>query len=137
MQNVDRNFFGLQSIVLRDGTFYVGRENIYVSIHFLKTNEPPYILRVDEPGAGLAIQLKPGFRFQGHDRFDNFHRALRKWQIIQIRAFQEVDLLVGRDPHRAVQPERIQAAGDILVAVSNRIDIILHVFSPERRAASW
>ena len=72
------------------------------------------------------MQHVGGRRFGDADAAHDFLRTWRERQPAVGQATQEVDLLFGRDAQRAAQPERIDAAADVAIAVAGPVDPLLH-----------
>ena len=70
-----------------------------------------------ERPAGLGSDHVPLSGLGLHDSPDDRHDPVGEWQVSTFESSQEIDLLVGRDPQAAAEPEHVDPAADVLVSV--------------------
>src|SRR5262249_26219871 len=67
------------------------------------------------------------------DRFDERERTCRDGPSLLIERLEKFQLLVGRDAQAAVEPEAVNPAGRVAVAVAKPFEVLLHSRGPDAR----
>ena len=104
-----------------------GREEAHTAVALYPAHPPASVLVAIEHGQPrLAANALLRRVFLQHQFLHHVHAALRERQLVAVEPLQKLHLLQRRDAQRAGEPELVDAAGDVTIAIAYGVDVLLH-----------
>lgn len=105
---------------------HVQREEDDIGAALRPADPPADIRRYMDGPAGLSADRVIDAGLDHHDVLDQGQSATGEGQIITVKTREEPDLLGGRDRQRPLEPELVDHAADVVVAVADARDVLAH-----------